>query len=124
MSRMNNMADADEKRNDELLSSPKRTRHPINKCISFEILMKILTMMVHQYLVWISPSAIIAAILLGMDLQRELRCFGVMALQTLCTIFLFHPSMWPALFFADDLLSSKNFQLGLGVGCSLAIPTI
>ena len=84
--------------------------------------MKILTMMDHQYLVWPPFAKVTADILLGMDLQRELRYFGVMALQTLCTILLFHPSMWPALFFADDLLSSKNFQLGLGVGCSLAIP--
>ena len=38
----------------------------INKCISFEILIKISTMMA-QYLVWPYPSTITAAIL-GMDL--------------------------------------------------------
>ena len=32
------------------------------------VLMKISTMMVHQYLVWSSPSAITAAIYFGMDL--------------------------------------------------------
>ena len=30
----------------------KKTRHPINKFIYIEKLMKILTMMIHQYLVW------------------------------------------------------------------------
>ena len=37
------------------------------KFIYFEELMKISTMMVHQYLVWPPPAAITAAILLGMD---------------------------------------------------------
>ena len=39
--------------------------------------------MVHHHLVWYSPSAITAAIYLGMDLQRELRFSNVVALQTL-----------------------------------------
>ena len=52
----------------EILSSPKKTRHPINKSIYFEKLMKILTMMVYQHSVWPFSSAITAAILLGMNL--------------------------------------------------------
>ena len=44
-----------------LLSSPKKTR---------EILMKISKMMVHQYLVWSSSSAITTAIYIGIDLWR------------------------------------------------------
>jgi len=38
--------------------------------------------MVNQYLVWYSPSAITAAIYLGIGLQRELRFSNVVALQT------------------------------------------
>ena len=57
-------------------------RHPINKFIYFEELMKILTMMVHQYLVWPPPTIVTAGIFLCMDLLRELRHFGVMAPQT------------------------------------------
>ena len=87
-----------------ILSSPKKkTQHPINKCISFEILMKISTMMVHQYLVWSSSSAITAAIYLGMDLWRELRFSSVMALQTLPELSWFFPLMWLALFVLPTL---------------------